>query len=1559
MTTNAWSEVVFDGTLNASTKGTTLSGSFEINAEHGITRDDNLFHSFSKFNIHSNETAIFTGPDHIQNVISRVTGLEKSIINGTLSSQMPQANFFLLNPAGIVFGDNATVDVKGSFHVSTADYIVMDNGDSFDIHSSEPVLSTAAPKSFGFLDDSIGKIAFIDHNFFNMNTGKTLSIIGNEIEIKGSYLYFPEGRINIVSVQSAGEITLIDSGIDSTENINRGMITIADYSTIDVSGNGSGNIFIMGSDFFLNKSSLYCITDGFGDGGILSIDVNQMDVSDYSEIKSSAFGGNAGHIDIKTENISLNNYSSISTRTLDMGNAGNIAINALEDITFNEGCIIFSDTQSNGNAGDIQLHANNILFANGSGIGNQTSGKGYGGTISLIAKHSVQFKGTDEHGNASDITTYSNGIGNAGDVFVSGNDILFQDGSRIYASAENAGNGGHIRIHSENGIVELSGVNPNGENRDGFNSCISSQSEQTGKAGDIDINTGVLSIKDGAYISNTTSGNGDSGIIRITSDSLRINGKTPVVSPDNFLLSQLDFEQSQIESRQKKLSGIYSRAEYQDFSDKSGGKIDISSKNMTLFDNGTITTSSTGKRDAGDIDINTNSLTMDTFSSISSESLAKKDGGAAGRIAIQSNDAITIRHHSALTTEAVNTISTDKSVENGKIEMDINDKLLLINGKITTSVKGGAGHGGDIDINAKDVLINHSKIIANAYEGDGGNIHIASDVFLQSVDSLVDASSEKGIDGIIKIESPDTDPSSGLVKLSSNFLDASKWLKNSCSLRSSENISRLIVRGKDATPTKPDDLHSSPAIAFKDLHIKQPGIKPFFTKAESCYQKGDFVAAVKIWHDAEQQLNKNEKDYLTIVTYLIQALQSIGFHHKALALAQKNLPIAEKCQSSSEGILFYNAYGDLLLSLNEIFDAINYLKMALKHAKESKNPVIIASVMNNIANVVIVDDDVRTGIQIYDNALAFLSNDDNNTLKAKIYLNLAYVISMIGSYEESIAAFNEALIFVQQLPDNHDKAFDYISLSQTSLMIHNSFPDKSSLAEQSFELLETAQKIGETINNDRIISMASGHAATILEKSGQYEKALQKTRYAIFTAEQKKYKEILYKWYWQAARLFREMGNETQAIALYQSAISMLTDIREELFNGMRLKIDIFDIDIKPVYLGLAEIYLDQADRENNPKEKEQKILLARDVMESLKNAELSDFFEDECLAIKQQTEPHSFNRTPKGIALLYPIALPERLTVLITLPDGIKHYNLDIPYQELNKLVRTYRKDIQIRSSNQFLAVSQKLYQLLIQPVENDLIAENIHTLLVAPDGVLRLIPFASLHDKEKFLIEKYAIVTIPSINLTDTAISQHKQKMKILVAGLSDAVQDFSALPSVKEELSDINVIMNAQKMVMNDAFTISNVQNEFKDNDYTIVHFATHGVFGGTGKHSFLLTYESHLDMNALEDLMSLGKYRNHQVDMLTLSACQTALGNERAALGLAGVAVKAGVRSAVATLWYVDDQATSLAIRELYRQLKKDNMSKAKALQNAQKMLISKRQYWHPIYWAPFLLIGNWS
>ena len=140
--------------------------------------------------------------------------------------------------------------------------------------------------------------------------------------------------------------------------------------------------------------------------------------------------------------------------------------------------------------------------------------------------------------------------------------------------------------------------------------------------------------------------------------------------------------------------------------------------------------------------------------------------------------------------------------------------------------------------------------------------------------------------------------------------------------------------------------------------------------------------------------------------------------------------------------------------------------------------------------------------------------------------------------------------------------------------------------------------------------------------------------------------------------------------------------------------------------------------------------------------------------------------------------------------------------------------------------------------------------------------------------------------------------------------------------------------------------------------MVHIASHGQFEGDPRKTFLLTYDGKLTMNALESFIKLSRYREEPIELLTLSACRTAAGDDRAALGLAGVAVKAGARSALATLWYINDQASSVLVIEFYRQLSQPEMSKAKALQAAQQRLFADPRYRHPGYWSPFLLIGNW-
>jgi CHAT domain-containing protein len=200
-------------------------------------------------------------------------------------------------------------------------------------------------------------------------------------------------------------------------------------------------------------------------------------------------------------------------------------------------------------------------------------------------------------------------------------------------------------------------------------------------------------------------------------------------------------------------------------------------------------------------------------------------------------------------------------------------------------------------------------------------------------------------------------------------------------------------------------------------------------------------------------------------------------------------------------------------------------------------------------------------------------------------------------------------------------------------------------------------------------------------------------------------------------------------------------------------------------------------------------------------------------------------------------------------------------------------------------------------------------------------------------------------------------RHQVRPLLNGLTQAVQGFPALEHVQEELAAIHAAYGG-KVLEDQAFLVANVQQELKQTPYSIVHIASHGQFSSDVRNTFLLTFDDKLTLDRLERLMALSQYRDQPVELLTLSACQTAAGDDRAALGLAGIAVKAGARSALATLWFINDQASSLLVTEFYRQLQNPDLSKAKALQQAQLMLVSDRRYQHPGYWSPFLLIGNW-
>jgi len=209
-------EITLDGTLGPS--GSLPGPDYVISDDLGSLHGSNLFHSFGEFSVLTGESATFTGPDMIENVIGRVTGGNSSFIDGLLSCTILDANLFLLNPSGVMFGPNATLDVNGSFHVSTADFIrLSDNGVFYADPAQTSVLTIAPPSAFGFLGDNPAGIS-IEGSLLQVTEGKTISVVGGDIEIIGGTLRAGSGRINIASVASSGEVSQ-DMNIASFERL--------------------------------------------------------------------------------------------------------------------------------------------------------------------------------------------------------------------------------------------------------------------------------------------------------------------------------------------------------------------------------------------------------------------------------------------------------------------------------------------------------------------------------------------------------------------------------------------------------------------------------------------------------------------------------------------------------------------------------------------------------------------------------------------------------------------------------------------------------------------------------------------------------------------------------------------------------------------------------------------------------------------------------------------------------------------------------------------------------------------------------------------------------------------------------------------------------------------------------------------------------------------------------------------------------------------------------------------------------------------------------------------
>jgi CHAT domain-containing protein len=575
------------------------------------------------------------------------------------------------------------------------------------------------------------------------------------------------------------------------------------------------------------------------------------------------------------------------------------------------------------------------------------------------------------------------------------------------------------------------------------------------------------------------------------------------------------------------------------------------------------------------------------------------------------------------------------------------------------------------------------------------------------------------------------------------------------------------------------------------------------------------------------------------------------------------------------------------------------------------------------------------------------------SLSANALTNTTRLLTETGQGEAARRSLQSAVAVVEQLADGYEKAFLQISLGRLAADIAR-VPgiDRDALRLVAFRLFEQAAIAADALGSPRLASWAYGGLGELYAGEDRHSEAERLLRKASFLAREAGADDILYRWLWQTGRLHAAAGQTATAIADYRDAVAALQRVRSQLGIGERRERATFRETTGPLYYELADLLLRAPDTDHPAGDR---LRDARQTVELLKAVELQEYFQDHCVtALSARTS--GVDRVAPNTAVLYVIPLPDRLELLLSLPGGMRQVTVPVEGAVLRETIVAFRGNLENRTTRRYLRQAWQLYDWLIRPIEPLLEAQEIDTLVTVPQGALTMIPFAALHDGKQFLVEKYALATTPGLALTDPGGMQ-KQDIDALLAGLSESVQGFPPLPNVPLELDEAHAVLGGA-LLEDRAFSGTNLHRELEAEPYTVVHLASHAQFKGNSEDTFLLTWESRLNLDSLEDLVGLGEFRQRPVELLVLSACQTAVGDEQAALGLAGVAVKAGARSALASLWFVNDAGTSRLMSEFYRQLRQPGVSKAEALQAAQIDTLRDRRYRHPGYWAPFLLIGNW-
>lgn len=750
---------------------------------------------------------------------------------------------------------------------------------------------------------------------------------------------------------------------------------------------------------------------------------------------------------------------------------------------------------------------------------------------------------------------------------------------------------------------------------------------------------------------------------------------------------------------------------------------------------------------------------------------------------------------------------------------------------------------------------------------------------------------------------------------------------------------------------------------------------------------GQPQAALVSWQQSTQFYQQAQDPVGALGSQLnqAQALQTLGLNQQARRLLDTITPQIQQQRDPDLQITGLRAVGSLQRSLGLLTDSRQSLQQALdlspqsdrirlelantfqaqaRTALESGDPHFVAlqQEANQLYEQVGGDRLLQTQAQVNRlalhaqvirhrgqeqqrlQALQQLLQQQAKTREAeRVGSDLTQVQNQIETEQAQFRAGIPALSAVETLPSGRNRLFLALNIAQ---LLHT-----QSMGDPDFWLnlaLTEARQLRDPYGEAQALGI-----------SGEQRQDPVLLQQALLLAQSLQAPEQVYRWAYQLGRQQEDVGSLRRAFAGVQALRGDLATLSRDVQFSFR-------DTIEPIYRELVALLL----RDPNPTTLGE----ALQVIEALQLAELDNFFRDSCLDVDPinpaRQDPQTFlttlraqvDRLDPQAAVIYPIILPQQLAVIALLPGGsVELKTVAVPQSQVEAVLQSLRQSLPRQITEGYQDSAAQVYDWLIRPLDLDLARTQAQTLVFVLDSLFRNVPLAALQDRQtgEFLLQKpYALAAVPGLGLID-GDPRLTQGLVGLKGGLSEGREfqglQFSPLAGVTEEIAQIGEVLDGIQLV-DEQFTLLDLQQQLQLEPLSVIHLATHGRFSSVAEQTFLLTADGALTISDLQELLDgipLG------VDLLTLSACQTAAGDNRATLGLAGMAVRAGARSTLASLWSVSDASTTQLMAGFYSTLSQSPViSKAAALRQAQLDLLSNSSYAHPFFWAPFVLLGNW-